>query len=203
MIPETLRVVDSAEIDTYPIPVGVRLVSHGWFAFYHTWWRASEFRRDADRDVRAVFIDLLCAAQDEDPVGTLPVEPRALAWAARISLEEWQLLAARPISPLHGWRRCLVSDGRQRLYHPKLLEVTESAARAHIDAVNRRASDRERKRLKDLPDKVVMAGGSQRMAQDSGYIARLDQHLTETLPVGMTRTVARVRAAMEDLAMQG
>lgn len=203
MIPagSPLQPVDAARVFEYPIPVGVRLVTHGWFAFHHTWWRTSDFRRDADDDVRAVFLDLLCAAQDEDPVGTLPVEPRSLAWAVRKSLDDWQRLALRPIPPLRGWQRCVVSDGRQRLYHPKLLEVTLSAARAHMDAETRRFNDRERKRLKELPDKVVMAGGSQRMAQDAGYIARLDQYLTDTLPAGTTRTVARVRAAMEAMDM--
>lgn len=195
-------VVDVDTLPHYPIPVGTRLDGHSWFQFHHAWFRASDFRRKADEAVRAVWLDLIVAAQDEDPVGTLPAEAPALAWLARLPLERWFELAARETSPLYGWDRCRVSDGRVRLYHPKLLQVTESAARAKLEAAARRASDRERKRLAELPAKVLAAGGSQRMAEDAGFIARLDDHLLRTLPEGTTRTTSRVREAMEAISLQ-
>lgn len=188
----------------YPIPVGVRLESHGWFQFHHAWWRTSDFRKDADREVRAVWFDLLAGAQDEDPVGTLPVADRDLAWIARVPLEDWSRLMARDYTPVYGWCRCQCSDGRLRLYHPKLLSVTVAAARSHVDAEERRADERERKRLKALPDKILRAGGTQRMSEDHGYVARLDQFLLENSG-GKSRTTAVVRAAMEamDLPLRG
>ncbi|MBN8291042.1 hypothetical protein JI664_03600 [Rhodobacter sp. NTK016B] len=195
------QVVEAKELFRYPIPVGVRLESHGWFQFHHAWWRTSEFRRDADREVRAVFLDLLCAAQDEDPVGTLPMADRELAWVARMSLDDWLRLTSRDVTPLHGWKPCTVSDGRMRFYHPKLLQVTEGAARMKVEAETRRADDRERKRLKELPDRILRAGGSQRLAQDLAYICRLDQFLLDTLEPGKSRTAARVREAMEKMEL--
>lgn len=179
----------------YPIPVGVRLSSHGWFQFMHSWWRTSDFRRDADREVRAVWLDLLTGAQDEDPVGTLPVSDKDLAWVARIPLDDWMRLMSRPMTPIYGWKRCICSDDRIRLYHPKLLTITEDAARSKVDAADKLASDRERKRLKALEDRIVAAGGSQRLAADAAYRLRLDQYLTDN--ASGSRTVAVVRAAME------
>jgi hypothetical protein len=193
---------DAAQLPDYPIPVGTRLDGHSWFQFHHAWFRASDFRRRADEAVRAVWLDLIVAAQDEDPVGTLPAEPQALAWLARLPLERWLDLSGREVSPLYGWERCRVSDGRVRLFHPKLLQVTESAARTKLEAAARRASDRERKRLVELREKVLAAGGSQRMADDAAFISRLDDYLTAALPAGKTRTVSRVREAMEARAMQ-
>lgn len=195
------RLVGVDDLPEYPIPVGVRLESHGWFQFHHAWWRSSDFRRDADPDVRAVFVDLLAAAQDEDPVGTLPVMDRELAWCARISVDEWARLMSRTITPLYGWQRCVVSDGRVRLYHSRLLEVTKGAAKSATAADERREADRERKRLKDLPDRVLRATGSTRVAQDTAFIVRLDQYLLDTLEPGASRTVSRVLAAVEALQL--
>lgn len=196
-----LAAIDSAELFRYPIPVGVRLESHGWFQFKHAWWRSSDFRRDADPDVRAVWFDLLCGAQDEDPVGTLPVAPKDLAWIARVSLDEWMRYMGRSITPLYGWERCLCSDNSVRLYHSKLLLVTKDAARSHLDTEQRRADDRERKRMKDLPEKIRRAGGHRGLFEDEGYKARLDQYLVDHVDPMGSRTVARVRAAMEALAL--
>lgn len=192
-----LRPVVSDELFHYPIAVGVRLESHGWFQFHHSWWRTSEFRRDADREVRAVWFDLLTAAQDEDPVGTLPCADKDLAWIARVPLDDWVRLMARPVTPLYGWERCVCSDGSIRLYHPKLLTVTRGAARSATDAEERRAADRERKRLKELPDKIVRAGGSRRLADNPAYVLKLDQWLLDHAEDGGSRTVRRVLAGME------
>lgn len=200
-VPHLKPVGTDAPLFQYPIPVGVRLEGHGWFQFHHAWWRTSDFRKYADREVRAVWFDLLSASQDEDPVGTLPVAEADLAWIARVSLEDWKRLMARTYTPLHGWQRCVCSDGKFRLYHPKLLTVTEGAARSRTAAEERRASDRERKRLKELPERIIRAGGTQKMTEDMGYVIRLDQYLLEVLPEGKSRTIASVRAAMEALEL--
>lgn len=191
---------DAADLPLYPIALGVRLSSHGWFQFHHAWWRTSDFHRDADREVRAVWFDLLCAAQDEDPVGTLPVEPAALAYIARCTLEDWTRLSARALIPLNGWQRCLISDGSVRLYHPKLLQVTTGAAKSHTDAEARRAADRDRKRLKDLPDQIVRAGGARRLADAPAFVLQLDQWLVENAEQGKNRTVQAVRRGLEALS---
>lgn len=199
--PAPLMIADATSLPDYPIPVGTRLDGHSWFQFHHSWFRSSDFRRQADEVSRAVWLDLIVAAQDEDPVGTLPAEPSALAWLVRVPLERWIELSARQYGPLYGWQRCRVSDGRIRLFHPKLLQVTEAAARAKLESAARRAGDRERKRLAELPAKVLAAGGTQRMAQDTGFIAQLDDHLQRALPEGVSRTVARVREGLEALSM--
>lgn len=202
LAPGSALLIDTGALPDYPIPVGVRLDGHSWFQFHHAWFRSSDFRRLADETVRAIWLDLIVAAQDEDPVGTLPVEPSALAWLARVPLERWHEVSQRAVPPLYGWQRCQVSDGRVRLFHPRLLEVTQGAVRGRLESAARRASDRERKRLAELPAKILAAGGTTRMAEDAGFVARLDAELTATLPDGVSRTVQRVRAAMEGLAMQ-
>lgn len=186
----------------YPIPAGTRLESHGWFAWWHGWWRNSEFRIRADRDVRAIWFDLLNVAQDEDPVGTLPIQDDMLAFHARVPLEEWRRFMARPLTPLYGWQPCVTTDGARKFYHPRLLEVTLSAVRFRAADATKKAEDRERKRLDALKTQIVRAGGSERMAADEAYRARLDEFLTDTLPAGATRTRKVVLAAMEAIALQ-
>ncbi|WP_273689044.1 hypothetical protein [Ketogulonicigenium vulgare] len=196
-----LRPVDAEKIFEYPIPAGVRLDGHGWFKFQHSWWRNSEFHRKADRDVRAVFLDLLCAAQDEDPVGTLPVEDDAIAWLARVPMEEWRGMMERRLTPLYGWQRCVCTDGRMRLYHPKLLIVTQDATASKAKAKEKAAVDAERKRLDAIAKWIPQAGGTARMADDAALILSIDEWLTQNIEVGKNRGARAVKDALEAISM--
>lgn len=199
MRPEHLRPVGADDLIAYPIPAAERLESHSFFAFHYRRWRNSRFRLLADLEVRAVFWELVCASQDEGPVGTLPVEDGLLAQLAGVSLDVWVRLSQRTIGPLHGWQRCLCDTGEIKLFHPVVLEVALAALKGRLGHIEKLEADRERKRLSELPARILRAGGSQRMADDAAYVLRLDQWLLETVEPGRHRTPRIVRAAMEQM----
>lgn len=196
------EVVGSDELMEYPIPSAVRLDSHFFMMFNYRRWMNSDFRNLADREVRAVAIDLFCAAQEQSPVGTLPTDERLLASVVDVSLDVWRQLAAREVSPLHNWHRCVCDDGQVRLYHPVVLEVAQAALGLRGDHEEKLAADRERKRLGKLPDQIIRAGGSRRMAEDDIYVARLDQYLLDHFGTRQRRPDV-VRQAMEQMDMEG
>jgi len=198
----SLSAVGSADLFEYPIPTSERLETHSFVAFHHRRWRDSTFRNLADREVRAVGLDLFCVAQDQAPVGTLPTDPRLLAKLVGESLEDWQRLAGRDIPPLYNWRRCLTDLGEIRLYHPVVLEVVEAALGRRMQHLEKREADAERKRMSALPGHIIRAGGSTRMAQDEAYVTRLDQWLVEHHP-GRQRRIPLVREAMEAMDAEG
>lgn len=194
-------ITDTERLFRYPIRSTERLDSHSWFSFHHSRWERSEFRILADLEVKGAFLELICAAQKEGPVGTLPTSDVLLADAAKVSLELWLRLKARSISPLYGWLPCLCDNGKVRLYHKTVLETVEDALKGRLRWQENAEAERERKRLADLPRKILRAGGSERMAQDAAYVLQLDQYLLEHLAEGKNRTPKCVRKAMEGMEM--
>lgn len=193
---QSLRPVEVEELPIYPISAETRLNSHWFIAFNHGEYQGSEFRNLATADVRGVALDLLCAAQDQTPIGTLPVNEQILAKLVKESLDVWRELAAKPVSPLYEWRRCRCDTGEIRLYNPRLLKVTLEAVSGRSKHLEGLEADRERKRLGDLPGKILRAGGSERMAQDTAYVMQLDQFLLDNF-AGRSRTAKVMRAAMD------
>lgn len=192
-----LVAVDDSSLPLYPIPTGERLESHFFTVWHHRRWLRSEFRGLADREVRAVGIDLFFLAQDEDPVGTLPVDERLLAKLVGEPLELWRSLMDRPVSPLYGWKRCRTDRGVMRWFHPVVLEVAQAALGSREDHLARKAAERERKRLEALPAQIVRANGPKRLAEDDMYVVRLDQFILERFPHVKQRRPPIVREAME------
>ncbi|MBT2130105.1 hypothetical protein [Aliiroseovarius lamellibrachiae] len=199
---ETIRLVDSEDVFDYPIPSTERLESHYFISFHYRRWLKSEFRNLADLDVRAVGFDLFCEAQDEAPVGTLPMDERLLAKLAGVTLEEWKRLCERPIGPLYGWSACRCDNGHMRLYHKVVLEIAKEALGMREDHLEKRAADRERKRLKDLPGQIVRAGGTARMGEDAVFIMQFDQFLLDYFE-GRQRRPNVVREALEKWSIEG
>ena len=199
MIPAAVRLVSTDDgLFDYPIPLDAKLDSHSYFAFHHRTYQGSDFRDLASNEVRGVALDLICAAQDQRPIGTLPVDEVLLARKTKQTLEQWRALMAQPVTPLYEWKRCRCEDGSVRLYNPQLLPVTVDAIKGRAKALDGMAAERERKRLGDLPAKIMRAGGSERMAQDTAYVVQLDQFLLENFP-DQNRVIRVVRAAMEAL----
>lgn len=190
---------DGAGLFVYPIPAAERLESHFFITFHHRRWLNSDFRNLSDRDVRAVGFDLICVAQDQAPVGTLPVDERLLAKLTGESLDDWRRLCQRPVGPLYGWRQCVTDEGEVRLYHPVVLKIAQDALGLRDDHLDKKAADRERKRLKDLPSQIIRAGGSTRMAEDEALVVRLDQVLLDHFG-GRQRRPGVVREALEWMA---
>lgn len=198
---KTMRLVDAEDVFDYPIPSTERLESHSWIAWHFRRWLKSEFRNLADLDVRAVGFDLFCEAQDEAPVGTLPVDERLLAKLAGVTLEEWKRLCDRPIGPLYGWQACRCDNGHMRLYHKTVLEMAKEALGMREDHLEKRAADRERKRLKDLPAQIVRGGGTTRMGEDAAFIIQFDQFLLDRFD-GRQRRPNVIREALELWTLQ-
>jgi hypothetical protein len=197
----TMRLVDAEDVFDYPIPSTERLESHSWIAWHFRRWLKSEFRNLADLDVRAVGFDLFCEAQDEAPVGTLPMDERLLAKLAGVTLEEWKRLCDRPIGPLYGWHACRCDNGHMRLYHKTVLAMAKDALGMRENHLEKLEAERERKRLKALPEKIVRAGGTTRMAEDAAFILQFDQFLEEEFPDAQRRPPL-IRKALEDWSMR-
>ncbi|MEH6521207.1 hypothetical protein [Sulfitobacter sp.] len=197
----SIRLVNDPDVFEYPIPSTERLESHSWFPMHFRRWLKSEFRNLADPDVRSAAIDLFCQAQDEAPVGTLPTDERLLAKLAGLTLEEWNRLTGKPIGPLYGWAMCQCDNGQARLYHKTILEVTKEKLGMREDHLDKLEAERERKRLKALPERIVRAGGSTRMAEDAAFILQFDQFLEDNYP-GQQRRPLLIRKALEEWSLQ-
>lgn len=191
------------ELFQYPIPAEIRLDSHFFMAWHYKRWLDSDFRNLADREVRAVAFDLFCIAQGQAPVGTLPVDDRILANLAGVTLDVWRSLCDRPVGPLYAWERCMCSNGKVRLYHSVTLEVAQGAAGYREEHMEKKAAERERKRLAALPGQMVRAGARKAMAEDEIYVIRLDQFILERFPDVKQRRVDVVRRAMEQMEIEG
>lgn len=194
---KSIRLVDAEDVFDYPIPSSERLESHSWFPLHFRRWLKSEFRNLADPDVRSAAIDLFCQAQDEAPVGTLPMDERLLAKLAGLTLEEWRRLADKTIGPLYGWEMCRCDNGQARFYHQTILDVTKEKLGMREDHLEKMEAERERKRLKALPEKIVRAGGSTRMAEDAAFILQFDQFIEDRFP-DVQRRPPLIRKALEE-----
>lgn len=199
-VPRQIGLVVTNDLPDYPIPSSVRLDSHFFMMFNYRRWMNSDFRSLADHEVRAVALDLFCAAQEQSPVGTLPTDERLLANAVDVPLDRWRQLSAREVPPLHNWRQCLCDNGQVRLYHPVVLEVAQAALGMKNDHEEKLASDRERKRLGQLPNQIIRAGGSRQMSEDDAYVVRLDQYLLDHFGAKQRRPNV-VRQAMEQMEL--
>lgn len=198
---ENLRMVDASSLFEYPIQKGERLDTHHFMPWKFDWWLHSELRLRAEKDVRAVAFDLFCIAQKEDPVGTLPTDDLLLARLTGETLEEWQRLMKRPITPLHKWKQCQCSNGEIRLYHETVLKIAKEALGLRDDKLAKLEADRDRKRILALPDLMARAGAPRGMIENDIKIAQFDQFLIDNYS-GKQRRVAFVRQALEEWQME-
>lgn len=81
------------------------------------------------------------------------------------------------------------------------VEVAQAALKGRQDWYDKREGEAERKRLAALPALILRAGGAQGLADDKGYVLRLDEYLLEVLPPPAQRRVRRVREAMEAMEL--
>lgn len=197
--PNLTVVGNGSDLPLYPIGAGMKLESHYFMQFRFRDWMKSPFRNLASKEVRAVALDLFCVAYDETPAGTLPVSEELISKLVDVPLEEWRGLCGRSIGPLDGWQRCRTDRGEIRLFHPLVLEMVSEATVARRDYLEKKAADRERKRLDALPDQMRRAGASKGMAEDMDYVVRLDQYLLEHFPPPTQRRPHVVLRAMEEL----
>lgn len=198
---QSFHLVDTEDLFEYPIPAGERLNSHFFMMWHFDWWLNSDFKLLADKEVRAVGFDLFNVAQKQDPVGTLPEDDRLLAKLVGETMEEWQRLKERPINPLYQWERCICTDGRIRRYHPVVLKIAQEALGLRTERLEKRADDRDRKRLAALPEKMVRAGASKAMAEDEVLVLRFDQFMVDHFDKLGQRRPPLVRKALDAFSL--
>lgn len=199
-----LRPVETAELFEYPIGIEDRLDGHYFLTWRFHDWMTSDFRLLSDLEVRAVGFDLFNVAQTQSPVGTLPDDHRILSRLVGLTLDKWNDLCAREVSPLYKWEPCLCAGGVVRLYHPRVLQTVKAALGLRDDKLQKREDERARKRMEALPDQIIRAGGSSAMAKDGDLLIRLDAFLMEHFP-SRQRRPAFLRTALEgfELARDG
>jgi hypothetical protein len=195
-----LAVIESADLPVYPVESDDRLETHYYLTWHHRRWMNSEFRALGDLDVRGAALDLYCAAMDQSPVGTLPLDDRLLAKLVGVSIDQWAQLMKREYTPLYGWFHCLTDKGVICWAHPVVKGVVLDALDKRHKNLSAREADRERKRLLALKDQMIRAGAPRGMAEDEARVARLDAYLIEHYP-NRQRRPAVILEAMEALEL--
>lgn len=189
------RIVETGELDAYPISANDRLDSHFFLQWNLKRWRGSEFRKKADPEVGWYGFQLFCIAQDGTPIGTLPCDDQQLAFDLNLPLERWHALLKRDVNPLHGWRRVKCDNGEIRLAHRVVTEVALEA----LGSKRRNAAAAEQrklaKRLADLRDMVERIGAKQ-LLKNAGFIERFNEWL-ETHHEGVQRREGMIRDALD------
>lgn len=186
--------------EDYPISASERLDSHYFLQWNLKRWRGSEFRKTVDPEAGWYGFQLFCIAQDGCPIGTLPNDDRQLAFDLNISMEKWEVLKQRDVSPLHNWKEVNCDNGEIRLAHPVVTEIALEAIDGKKRNKQKNAEDRMRKRLKGIRDALAskIPGGA-RIADNDELVNRLSDWIEDAYPGGSV-TVKRIHEAWEALS---
>lgn len=190
--------VDVDELPEYPIPSGERLESHFYIELHFNRWLNSELRLLAEPDVRAYAIDLFCICQNQAPVGSLPINPRIQAKLLGLDLSVWESLLKRECTPLYKWDQYRCDNGDIVLGHPVVIEMAQKAFGSRMQKLADLAAGRERKRLKDLTERVAQIG-TVKMAADPHFMGLVRRWLEENCKGSWT--MARVQSAVEAVSI--
>lgn len=191
-----MRAVGDADLPEYPVSASERLDSHYFVPWNLRRWDASDFRRMAYRDPEAGFfgLELFFLSQRQAPVGTLPMEPDALAFLLRMPVSRWQELVARDVSPLHGWSPVACDNGQVRLAHEVVTETVLEALAGKRRNAQANAEARLRKRLGQIARHVRDKMGAPRIAQSEEKLHAISDWIEAAHPGGSV-TEMRVREA--------
>lgn len=168
------------EITVYPLRCGERLGAN-WVPLHFRRVRDSRWRAVVDAEARAYGFDLWCAACDQDPAGTLPLEDPELAMLAGLGRDvaTWERVRD---GALYGWREVICLDGEddvRRLAHPIVAEVVVEAFNRIAQRQETAAAGAERKRFSKVSAKMREAGAASGLAEDHAMqvqvLAWLDQ----------------------------
>lgn len=196
-----IHLIDTDEIDVYPISSAERLDSHFFVPWNLKRWRGSEFRRFgyADPEVGWYGRELFEISQDETPVGTLPCDDDALAFLLRMPVARWRELRSRDVSPLHGWKLVQCDNQQKRLAHPVVTEVALEALHGKKKNDAKNADDRMRKRLGTIIAHLKALPGAGRIAEMDERVNAISDWIESQYPGG-SATLKRVKEALDDLS---
>lgn len=178
MIPaaRSLQVVEAGDLPEYPLPRDFRMPTHYFIAWWHNRWLNSTLHLTGTYEVQGVAVALYSIAQNQAPIGTLPVDDAMIARLLRIELSRWHDLCRMAVSPLHGWYRAMC-QGEVRWAHPVVLEMLMDA-RDRRERRDLSADEKaERKRLERLRARLVELGLAAAVADDRLVLEELDQWL--------------------------
>ena len=186
MAKPALTVVDTSDLPSYPVASDVRL--NNWFFRWEARrWLNSEMHLTAAPEVGYAYLNLIFLAQDQTPIGTLPVDRRLIARLLRVPTEVFEDLCRRDPSPLAHWEPCVTDRGEVRLMHRF---VTQTLLEQLVDRERREAAtsaDAERKRLDRLRDAMTAAGFDKVVIADTVLVGRLDDWLCEHVKGNRTK----------------
>ena len=195
------QAVDVDDIPTYPISADDRLDSHFFVPWNMKRWRKSVFRNLCDPDVGWYGFLLFCEAHDETPVGTLPTDDRLLARALNLSIDKWQSLCRRDISPLHNWSCVMCDNGEIRFAHPVVTEVALEAMRSSRKNRTERDERKRAKRIKDLREMIENRIQASQLLRDPGFLDRFNDWLEDRYPDAQRRE-GLVRTALDEFQLE-
>lgn len=178
--------VEPDELPAYPVASDVRL--NNWFFRWEARrWLNSEMYLTAAPEVGYAYLNLIFIAQDQTPIGTLPVDRRLIARLLRVQTEVFEDLCRREPSPLSHWSPCVTDRGEVRLMHHF---VTQTLLEQLADRERREAAtsaDAERKRLDRLRQAMAAAGFDKAVIADDVLLGRLDDWLCEHVKGNRTK----------------
>ncbi|MBR9651899.1 hypothetical protein [Thalassovita aquimarina] len=197
---KAIHLVDSGELEEYPISATDRLDSHYFLQWNLKRWRGSMFRKKADPEVGWYGFQLFCIAQDGTPIGTLPCDDQQIAFDLNLPLERWQALLKRDITPLHGWYRVRCDNGEIRLAHKVVTEVAKDALGSKLRNAAQAEQRRLNKRLSDLREMIERIGAKQLLANPD-FVERFNDWLEKRFE-GVQRREAMIRAALDQFMVE-
>lgn len=182
-----LKLVAPVEMPDYPISASERLDSHYFITWNTKRWRKSNFKRTADPEVGWYGFNLFCEAQDESPVGTLPIDEFLLAESLHISVEHWRRLLDRKVTPLHGWYQVQCDNGEIRLGHKVVTEI----ALAALDSkrLNKASAEARKlaKQLKDLREMIEQRIGAGQLLKSPVFLDSFNDWIEDRYPNAQRR----------------
>ncbi|WP_372993865.1 hypothetical protein [Sulfitobacter sp.] len=174
--PGRLALVDTSEIEEYPLTRDDRLNSHFFMVWERRRWLNSDMRLKGRAECRALYFDLINIACDQSPVGTIPNDMEVLAKLLMISESELKTLCQLEYGPLHKWRPCRCGD-EVRLMHPVVLDML-------IEAVSRKEDNRAKMEAANTVKRVqrlrsTVAGLQTEMSKNDAAVKWMDEWLVK------------------------
>lgn len=192
---------DETDLPYYPIPAGERLETHSYFKLHHQNLMESDFflacKDCRDWEAFGLAVSIWCKVQLQDPVGTLPIDPKRQAWILGMPIVTWEGYLRRDPSPLYGWTPCrIIGSGEIRLMHKTVTAVALDALKWKRKDQDRKVADQERQALNRL--RKTMKDIAPSVHQTPRDIFNLHRALSERYPDG-NRTVSRIIEVVDEL----
>ncbi|TWI29723.1 hypothetical protein [Paracoccus sulfuroxidans] len=197
----TLQPVSIDDLPEYPISAEDRLDSHFFIQWNLKRWRKSSFRNLAEPEIGWFGFLLFCESHDETPVGTLPTDERLLARALGITVERWQSLCRRDITPLHNWSKVMCDNGEVRLAHPVVTEVALEALKSSRKNKSDRDDRRRAKRIKDLAEMIEKRIQAPQLLRNPGFVDQFNDWLETRYPETQRREPF-IRTALSEFQVE-